>query len=244
MAQDLRGSLDACVKPDASIVTRADFEIETWLRDELPRLAPGSAVWGEEKGFAEEGSGGLWLVDPVDGTSNYAFGSPLWGVSIAWMLGGRIRLGAVALPDLGEAYSAAEGEGVTRNGERLPALRPGEIRNEELVACSPALFRRPGFRCPGNVRYNGAFVIEGAFFACGRYRALLSVRASLYDMAACLCLAREAGGDVRHLDGTPFDEAPSTQPSLIEPAFGFFPPGCGWRDDPQPTPAPPPPGGR
>lgn len=229
MAQACRANLGAQVKPDSSVVTAADFAVESWLRERLPGLIPGTNVWGEEEGFSEEGPDGLWLVDPVDGTSNFAFGSPLWGVSIAWMKGGRLRLGAVCLPDLGETYAAADGHGAFRNGRRLAPVRPGGIRPEELVACSPGLLRTPGFDPPGNVRYNGAFVVEGVFFASGRYRALLSARASLYDIAACVVLAREAGGHVRYLDGPDFDESRHVHPGKIEPAFGFFPSDCDYR---------------
>src|SRR5579884_1150182 len=95
LAQEIRGDgISRELKRDGSIVTTADRELEKLFRAELPKLVPESTVWGEEYGFEEEGSGGLWVVDPVDGTSNFSYGSPLWGVSAALVKGDQILFGA------------------------------------------------------------------------------------------------------------------------------------------------------
>ncbi len=94
-------------KPDDSLVTNADKAVERYLRGELPALAQKSTIWGEEEGYEPEGPGGLWLVDPIDGTSNYRFGQPLWGISVGlYRNGGVPEIGGIALPDLGETYLA------------------------------------------------------------------------------------------------------------------------------------------
>ena len=83
------------LKKDGSIVTNADRDAELFIRSELQRFIPGSTVWGEEFGHDGDSPDGLWLVDPIDGTSNFSFGSPLWGVSVALLKDGVIQLGAI-----------------------------------------------------------------------------------------------------------------------------------------------------
>jgi len=231
LAQRTRGeSLVRELKSDVSIVTNADRAVETFLREELPRLVPGSAVWGEEFGFEEEGAGGLWVVDPVDGTSNFAFGSPLWGVSIGLVSGDDILLGAIALPDLGEVYVAEKGQGALVNGEALSPIPPGAVRPEELVSHCDGLIRRfPTARIPGKMRCAGAFVIDGTFTARQRYRGLIGHKEKLYDIAASVLIGQELGADIRYADGEPMriseiaKDEQITRPWLMFPRdSGFF----------------------
>jgi myo-inositol-1(or 4)-monophosphatase len=204
IAQKARSSPTRELKPDGSIVTNGDCLVETFLRKELKVLLPDSAVWGEEYGFSEEGTAGLWLVDPIDGTSNYSYGSPMWGVSIAFVRGSEIELGAVALPDLKETYLAAKGLGVTANGTRLQQIPPGAIKNEELVSYSDRVLKICPV-VPGKMRASGAFVIDGCFVASQRFRGLVGVREKLYDVAACVLFGLELGADIRYADGQPFN---------------------------------------
>ena len=227
LAQSERGRLVRELKGDGSIVTNGDRAVETWLRKKLVELVPGSTVWGEEFGFEEAGPGGRWLVDPIDGTSNYAFGSPLWGVSIALEVGGRLRLGAIHLADLGELYLAEDGEGAFCNGEAMASIEPGPIRPEELTSYNEhvaAILKG----VPGKQRLSGAFVIDGTFACRGRYRALVAMRERLYDVAVCVLLARELGADVRYIDGSPFEERDLMQNERIGRPWGILPRGSGF----------------
>ncbi|MBW7927898.1 MAG: hypothetical protein H3C58_07390 [Fimbriimonadaceae bacterium] len=148
LAQSARRSLVREIKPDGSVVTNADREVEVFLRERLAQLQPGSAVWGEEFGFAEDGPGGVWLVDPVDGTTNFSLGSPLWGVSIAFYHAGEVLAGAVALPDLGETYSCIAGGGVDLDGRTLLPLASGPIDSgsPETALVRQTALRRGGVR--------------------------------------------------------------------------------------------------
>jgi myo-inositol-1(or 4)-monophosphatase len=213
------------VKPDGSLVTKADLEVERFFRRTLPDLAPGTAVWGEEEGFSEPGPEGLWLIDPIDGTSNYTFGLPLWGITVALYRDGACRVGVVALPELDMLFAAAMGEGATLNGGRLPPIRPGPVRPYELVGHADD---EPGEFCafPGKPRHLGAFVAEAMYVASGTFRAMTSTKCKLYDAAGSLVVLRELGAEVLHADGRPFVDAEWVRPVRCDP-FAVLPPGSG-----------------
>lgn len=220
------------LKPDGSIVTAGDRAVETYLRDALPKLVPGSAVWGEEFGHEPAGPGGQWVVDPIDGTSNFAFGSPMWGVSIALVRDAEIIVGAVNLPDLAELYLAERGGGATRNGAALPPIPPGPVRPEELLSCADWLFRsNREIAWPGRLRCSGAFVIDGTFMVGQRYRALVGRGERLYDVAACVLMAQELGAEVCYADGSPFDIAELAKGGKIPAPWLMFPKESGFRID-------------
>lgn len=220
------------LKPDGSIVTNGDRLVEQFLRVGLSKLVPGSTVWGEEQGFSEEGANGLWLVDPIDGTSNYAFGSPLWGISVAFMQGAKLELGGVFLPDLNELYLSAAGGGVTLNRMRLAEIPAGTVRAEELVSYGDRVLQRhPAKAIPGKMRHAGAFVIDGCFVAAQRYRGLIGLREKLYDVAACVLFGFELGADVRYADGCPLNLAALKADVKIAKPWIIFPTGSGFRLD-------------
>lgn len=229
MAQACRASLSRDLKPDGSIVTNADRDVETFLRERLTALVPGSNVWGEEFGHAEEGPGGLWLVDPVDGTTNFAWGSPLWGVSIALMKGGEVVVGAVCLPDLSETYSAVQGGGTFMGDRRLPLIASGAVQAHEPVSYNESVARRyPRQRFPGKQRCNGAMVIDGCFVAAQRIRGLIGIREKLYDMAAVALMGLELGAALRFADGRPFVFAEHTADQPLGEAWIMFPAESGF----------------
>ncbi len=229
MAQEERKSIERELKPDGSIVTNADRAVEAWLRKELVELLPGTSVWGEEEGYSQEASQGLWLVDPIDGTSNFAFGSPLWGVSVALARSGEILAGAVALPDLGELYGASKHGGATINGEPLPRLIHGPIHDEELVSFSDGLLTKyPDIRWPGKMRYSGAFVVDAMFVAAGRLRGMIDYKCKLYDIAASIIICSELDADIRYADGSPLVIDDIQTDCRIGKPFLIFPRGSGF----------------
>jgi myo-inositol-1(or 4)-monophosphatase len=168
------------------------------------QIVGGSGFWGEEGTFEEETPVGLWAVDPIDGTSNYAFGSPLWGVSVAFIREGEPVVGCIVLPDLHETYLSSFGGGVFRNGVQLPPIPAGPVQPYELVSYSEHVSRQLDSKLsPGKMRSSGALVIEATFTLCQRFRGMIGVREKLYDIAAAILMARELGADVRYADGDP-----------------------------------------
>lgn len=227
LAQRARSTPERTLKADGSIQTNGDLLVEEFLRKELLDLVPGSTAWGEEFGYAEEGPSGLWLIDPVDGTSNYSFGSPLWGVSIGLAKGEHIELGAVMLPDLGELYLSSRGSGVTLNGARLVPIPPGPIQPFELVSYSDRVMKHV-WSAPGKMRHAGAFVIDGCFVATQRYRGLVGIRERLYDIAPCILFGQELGADVRYADGSAMPLSELKQNRKIERPWLIFPRDSGF----------------
>ena len=229
LAQAARRSLVREIKPDGSVVTNADREVEVFLRERLAQLQPGSAVWGEELGFAEDGPGGVWLVDPVDGTTNFSLGSPLWGVSIAFYHAGEVLAGAVALPDLGETYSCIAGGGVDLDGSTLLPLASGPIDSGSPVSVSDSPMKRhPRQPWPGKLRCGGAVCVDGCFVASGRLRGLVGMREKLYDIAAVALFVTELGGIVRYADGRPLRFEDIADDSPIADAWLLFPAESGF----------------
>ena len=196
-ARDLRREF----KADQSLVTNVDRGIERFLREELAQRFPGDAFYGEESG-GERHAPRLWVVDPIDGTTNMVWGLPMWGVSVGLLVEGVPELGAVSLPKVGELFSFRRGGGAYRNGRRLRIVDTGELHREDTVAVSSeavllADFSR--FHC--RVRNFGSAVAHYCYTASGAFRATVSLRERLHDLGAVYGLVKEAGGAIEWLAG-------------------------------------------
>ncbi len=229
IAQASRREMRTELKPDGSIVTNGDRATEEFLRKQLAAFEPGAAVFGEEFGLDTPGAESLWVVDPIDGTSNFAFGSPLWAVSVALVRKGEIVLGAAALPDLGEMYVAKQGCGSYLNGAPLQPIPPGKIEKWELVSCGESAIRLLGAApLPGKMRNAGSFVLDGLFVAAQRLRGLIGMKEKLYDIAAAVLVCLELGADVRYADGSTFDISALERGATIPKPWLIFPLDSGF----------------
>lgn len=217
------------LKPDGSIVTNADRAVEEFFRVELLKTWPKTSVWGEEFGRDEISPDGYWLIDPIDGTSNFAFGSPLWGISVGFSVGQELRFGAVWLPDLAEFYVAELGKGAWCNGELLTQIPPGAIQPHELVSHNESVPRRyPNQAIPGKMRCAGAFVIDGTFTARQRYRGLIGRGEYLYDAAGAILVNQELGAEIRWADGKALDYGELIGGGRFDRGWIIFPPKSGF----------------
>lgn len=214
------------IKPDGSIVTTMDLAAEDLIRQQIKAMGSRAAVWGEEHGYEAPNEHGLWLIDPIDGTSNYAFGQPLWGVTLAYFFDGKIRAGCICVPELGWTFSSYEGGGVSLNGSPMKPVSCGRLQPHELVGYGN--FEMDGIPPhPGKPRHVGSFVVEAGLFLTGGLRVLLTNGVRLYDAAAGILMARELGAEVREIGGQAFDESLWTIPAKC-PRFGFFPKDSAW----------------
>ncbi|MDX6532897.1 MAG: monophosphatase [Gaiellales bacterium] len=185
------------------MVSDADRDAETLIRDILERRRPQDAILGEEGGSTSGESGLRWIVDPLDGTTNYLYGRPEWSVSVAVESGDGVIAGVVHDPSRAETFTAVRGGGAALNGEPISASALDDLSRalistgfsylpEERVLQSRALDAvLPRVR---DLRRNGSAAIDLAWVACGRADGYYEVPIMVWDRAAGLLLVEEAGG--------------------------------------------------
>lgn len=191
------------------VVTQMDRDAEAAIVTHLRRARPDDAILGEEGGTRDGTSGVRWVIDPLDGTVNYLYGLPLWGVSVAAEAHGQIVAGVVAVPALGQLYHAQAG------GPALLSGASGEIelsvratddvaqalvatgfgyRRERRAAQATALAEiLPGIR---DVRRCGAAALDLCWLAAGHYDGYFERGLQPWDLAAGTLIARQAGAVV------------------------------------------------
>ena len=196
------------------LVTDADRASEDVILRRIAGAFPSASVLGEESG-AHAGAGDeRFIVDPLDGTTNYAHRYPLFCVSIAYERSGTIEAAAVYAPALDEMYAARRGGGATCNG--APVFVSAITAVDRAMVCTgfnPARYERNGryFAQLSNhaqaVRRDGSAALDLAFVAAGRYDAFWEWDLKAWDVAAGALLIEEAGGRASAIDGAPLDIA-------------------------------------
>ncbi|HKZ55933.1 MAG TPA: inositol monophosphatase family protein [Anaerolineales bacterium] len=199
-------------KGEIDLVTEYDLQAEQWITDGIRSHFPDDRISAEESG--DRGSGALqWLVDPLDGTTNFAHGVPIFAVSIACTLDLDPLLGVIYDPLRDELFQSTAGEGAWLNGRRLHVSTTRSLDESLLVTGFPYDIRS---NPDNNLRHHRAFSLRSrgvrrlgsasidlAYVAAGRFDAYWEVRSQPWDWAAGVLLVREAGGRVTRLDGGP-----------------------------------------
>ena len=186
-------------KPGAGIVTETDRAIEAWVREEVARHDPSHRVLGEEEGFQGHAHGPCWVVDPVDGTTNFAAGTPLFAFSLGLIVDGVSSVAVCVDPMREEIWSAASGRGARLNG--IPLRCPeGRLNSESCLAVPSSRGKRlervlARVTRRAKLRNTGSTVLNG-YVAGRRFAACLATNARLWDIAACSLIVLEAGGRV------------------------------------------------
>jgi myo-inositol-1(or 4)-monophosphatase len=204
--------LQVSLKGPANFVTAADRRAEEILYQELMRARPGYGFLGEEGGQREGADKThTWIVDPLDGTSNFLHGIPQFAVSVALEREGTIVAGVVYNPANDELYTGERGKGAFLNDQRLRVAGRQRLVDAVIACALPhhgkgdlALFRKEFAAVQDKVaglRRFGAAALDLAWIAAGRLDAYWERDISPWDMAAGLLLVREAGGFVSDIDG-------------------------------------------
>ena len=188
------------LKADGTPVTPTDVEVDRRLRAALQVAFPHHRVVSEELDATTQDVEWQWVVDPVDGTSNFAAGLPHWGVAMALCHGGVPVLGVVDAPDLGHRWVAVRGQDCRRDGDVVRVRSDVGINDPETahlpIFASLGLLRR--IRRPAHVRLNprvmGAVAVDGALVADGVGVASATTGARVWDVAASAVLVEAAGG--------------------------------------------------
>lgn len=195
------------------VVTEVDKEAQVRIAENLHQAFPEDAIWGEESQEPLRDFSHTWVIDPIDGTSNYIHGLPFYAVSIAYFLEGEPVLGVLYAPALRELFWALRGEGAFRNGERIHVSRVASLHEAIFVTGFPHTRRRFEVLAPvygyllaecQALRSFGSAALGLAYVACGRCEGYLQLGISFYDVAAGVCLVEEAGGVVREFSGKPW----------------------------------------
>ena len=221
-------------KGDRDFATDVDLRIESEIRASLGEATPEIPFLGEEEGGQEGLGGARWVLDPIDGTINFARDSPLCSISLSLAVDGQPVVGIVDAPLLGERFIARQGGGAYLNGARIsvaevPALSEaivgiadfkvgvGSEEENRVHLAVLAQLARESLR----VRMLGSAALDLAWLAAGRLSATLMLSNLPWDVTAGLLLVREAGGAVFDYDGSPHGTDSrytiASVPSLVEP---------------------------
>lgn len=201
---------ETSIKKDGTLVTVADREIEEQLRRRIRERFPGHAVFGEEDGLQGEASAPTWVIDPIDGTNNFAWGIPIFATLIALRVGGRTEVGLVDAPALEERYEAARGDGARLNGAPINVSDVATIEQARLCYADWAGWQEgAGERWLGLLRRCRRSRGFGDFWghmlvARGAADAMAEPELALWDVAALEVIVEEAGGRIGAFDGSPF----------------------------------------
>ena len=218
--RDMLGKVGVREKERADLVTDADFAAQKAIRDIVLAAYPDHDFLGEESDanevvIAAEKSGGFrWVVDPLDGTTNFVHCVPLFASSVALARGNELLCGTVFNPMIDECFTAEKGRGAFLNGERI---RTSDVVEFEQALASVSF---PTTTHPNSpdlyaflklvpesqaIRRTGSTAINMAYIAAGRFDIMTCYGANAWDVAAGALLVLEAGGVVSAPDGSEFD---------------------------------------
>jgi myo-inositol-1(or 4)-monophosphatase len=195
---------DVTMKGPQDFLTETDAAVEAHVRDEIARAFPTDRFLGEETGGERTSSQSVWVVDPIDGTANFARGIPHFCVAIAYVAAGRVRLGAIYNPILDELYFAREGRGAELNGSPIAVSKTAVFS----AACLELGWsgRAPKVQylrtverlldIGGNIRRGASGALGLAYVADGRSDGYAELHMQPWDCLAGLLLVSEAGGAV------------------------------------------------
>ncbi len=200
-----RSSFTLKMKGRQDYLTEVDGEIEALAQARFSAVFPGDGMIGEEgAGRPTAPGGGVWVVDPIDGTANFARGIPHFCISIAFVLEGRIEIGVIYDPMLDEMFAARRGHGATLDGRRIEVSQQTDMAASAIEIgwnmrsgmagyhrlCGDAIAAGAGImRC-------GSGALGVAYVAAGRLDGYLEQHMNAWDVLAGLCLVTEAGGIV------------------------------------------------
>lgn len=201
-------------KGEINLVTEADRLSEALIVGRIAALFPTDDILAEESPERASGSAFRWIIDPLDGTTNYAHGYPFFCVSLALEVEGVVRLGAVFDPMQDELFLAERGAGARLNGETIAVSKTALLSQSLLATGFPYdirvnrnnninYFKAMAMKAQA-IRRGGSAALDLAYVAAGRFDGFWELRLSPWDTAAGWLLITEAGGHVTDLDGATY----------------------------------------
>ncbi len=212
------------------LVTEADHASESFLISEIQSHFPGGHILAEESGESGGESEGLWYIDPLDGTVNYAHHIPVFCVSIAYASKGIVTFGAVYDPLRDEMFTAERGKGAFLNGKKIQVSNTTDLQKSLLVTGFPydtwntnldnfKYFERLAKKTQG-VRRLGSAALDACYVGAGRFDGFWEFALRPWDIAAAGLIAEEAGARVTAIDGRA--DYLSTPQSILAATPGIY----------------------
>ena len=199
------------VKAQNDFVSQVDLKAEEVILETLQKAYPDHGIIAEESGKQNEGSEYQWIIDPLDGTTNFLHGFPQYAVSIGLQYKGRMEIAVIYDPVKNELFTAARGDGAQLNGRRLRVSPQKGLKGALLGTGFP--FKQPQhldtyletFKAvhpeAAGIRRAGSAALDLAYVAAGRLDGFWEIGLNSWDMAAGVLLVREAGGIVTDFSG-------------------------------------------
>jgi myo-inositol-1(or 4)-monophosphatase len=208
-------AIDVAYKSSSiDLVTEVDLLSEGFIKERISTYYPKHQILAEESGLKETASAYRWLIDPLDGTSNYAHGYPFFCVSVALEHQGEVVLGVAYDPIREELFTAERGNGATLNGRTVAISRTEKLADSLLATGFPYDVRmRPEesldyfgrfVHTAQAIRRDGSAVLDLCYLACGRFDGFWELGLKPWDVATGRLMIEEAGGRVTKFDGSRF----------------------------------------
>ena len=209
------GKIDSYeLKSPKSIVTEADTRSEELIIGKIKSFYPGHGFIAEESGENINDSEFIWIIDPLDGTTNFAHAYPFFSISIALRIDGVLELGVIYDPVTKELFSAEAGKGAFLNGKKISVSKVDDLEHSHLVTgfvythdwmVKKNLKHFENFIYKSQaVRRDGSAALDLCYVACGRFDGFWEMGLNPWDTAAGVLIVREAGGIVTDFSGIDF----------------------------------------
>lgn len=202
-------------KGKIDLVTERDRKSQDMIYKIIKDEFPSHSVLGEENLNIEKDEELLWLIDPLDGTTNYAHSLPIFSVSIAFLVQGRTKMGVVYHPMLGEMFQAVAGSGAFLNNKKITVSEETDLKKSLLATGFPYDLRESTVNNLDHfskfaynaraIRRCGSAAIDLSYTAAGRFDGFWELKLSPWDTAAAILFVEEAGGLITDFSGNPFN---------------------------------------
>ena len=211
LKENLHGTREIAFKGAINLVTEMDRRSERTVVEMLLKAFPDHGVMAEEETRIENGSDFTWIIDPLDGTTNYAHGYPCFSVSIALEARGEVIAGVVYDPMRAELFSAGKGAGAYLNGNRICVSKTGDLIHSLLSTGFPydrSMSKDNNLNyfiallmASQEVRRDGSAALDLCAVAAGRFDGFWELKLNAWDVAAGTLIVQEAGGRISDLSG-------------------------------------------
>ncbi len=198
------------VKGKSQILTQADLIADKIIIKALKKRFPSHAILSEESGYSKKQKEYLWVIDPLDGTTNFFIGSPLFAVSIALFKNTQPILAAAYAPQMKEMYFAQVNQGAYLNGKKIRVSKTSSLSQSFLTYCHGSVKKdiQRAVKIYNKIKFNsldsrqfGSAALELGFVAAGRTDGIIIPGANSWDVGAGVLLVKEAGGKVTDFSG-------------------------------------------